>query len=134
MTSTVADDQGVRKAIEALLAGNRADLCGGLLHADVRWREPGRSLVAGEYRGCDEVIAGLFGRLRELSGGTLTLVAWDTLAIDGANYVAVYVVAARRRGRDLLSRDVCVVQVRDGSIVSGQAFHANQQAWDRFWS
>lgn len=124
----------VRRLIEDLLAGGSAPPCGALLAADVRWHEPGRSLVAGEYVGCDEVAVSLFGRLRELSGGTVRVLEWDATTVDGGREVAMYVVRARRDGRDLLSRDVCVAEIRDGTVVVAQVYHADQHAWDRFWS
>jgi uncharacterized protein len=124
----------VRRAIEELTTGVRAAPCGELLAADVRWHEPGRSLVAGEYEGRDEVRTSLFGRLRELSGGTFRVIDWDAFTIHPAREVAMYLVQARRSGRDLLSRDVCVAELRDGVIAAARIYHADQHAWDRFWS
>ena len=122
----------VRRAILELMHGTAP--CGSLLAADVCWHEPGRSLVAGDYQGCDEVRGSLFARLRELSGGTFRVTDWDGVSTDPTREVAVYVVQARRGGRDLLSRDVCVADVRDGTITAVQVYHADQHAWDRFWS
>lgn len=124
----------VRRAIEELTAGARAAPCGELLAVNVRWHEPGRSLVAGDYEGRDEVCSSLFGRLRELSGGTFRVTEWDGITIHDAREVAMYVVRARRAGRDLLSRDVCVAELRDGAIAAARIYHADQHAWDRFWS
>ncbi|MBI2777303.1 MAG: hypothetical protein HYX57_08630 [Chloroflexi bacterium] len=128
-----AGDAIVRRAIDELSAGGRG-LCGTILATDVRWHEPGRSLVAGDYQGCDEVEGSLFTRLRELSDGTFAVVAWEGVSVDGGRAVAMYVVRATRAGRDLLSRDVCIVEIRDGAIAEAQVYHADQHAWDRFWS
>ena len=124
----------VRRAMEELATASLEGPFASALAADVRWHEPGRSLVAGDYLGRDEVTGSLFARLRELSGGTFCVVEWDGLSIDDGREVAVYVVRARRQGRDLLSRDVCVAEIRDGAIVAAQVYHADQHAWDRFWS
>ena len=124
----------VRRAMEELATTSLEGVPESVLATDVRWHEPGRSLVAGDYLGRDEVSGALFARLRELSGGTFQVVEWDGLSIDDDREVAVYVVRARRHGRDLLSRDVCVAEVRDGAIVAAQVYHADQHAWDRFWS
>lgn len=129
-----ARDGLVRRAIETLTSGPTSPPCGSLLAADIRWHEPGRSLVAGDYLGCDEVTGSLFARLRDLSGGTFRVLEWDGVTLDAEREVAMYVVRARRNGRDLLSRDVCVAQVRDGLIALAQVFHGDQHAWDRFWS
>jgi ketosteroid isomerase-like protein len=124
----------IQDAVEALASGEPARLCGVLLDPDIHWHEPGRSLVAGDYRGCEEVAGSLFGRLRELSGGTFRVVDWDTVTREPEREVAMYLVRARRGARDLLSRDVCYAEVRDGAIIAAQVFHADQHAWDRFWS
>lgn len=123
----------VRRAIEGLTSGGGRNLCGTVLARSVRWHEPGRNLVAGDYEGCDEV-GSLFGRLRDLSEGTYGVIEWETVATAGHRVIALYAVRARRQGRDLLSRDVCVADVSDGAVVSAQVFHADQRAWDRFWS
>ena len=124
----------VRRAIEQLANGSPGFPCGSLLARDVRWHEPGRSLVAGDYVGCEEVAGSLFARLRELSDGSFRVLGWDAVTVDGGREVAMYVVRARRGGRDLLSRDLCVAEIRDGSIVAAQVYHGDQHAWDRFWS
>jgi ketosteroid isomerase-like protein len=128
-----ATDGLVRRAIEGFTRESGVAPCR-LLSADVRWHEPGRSLVAGDYEGCDEVRSSLFGRLRELSGGTFQVIDWDGVVTDGPREVAMYVVRARRGGLDLLSRDVCVAELRDGAIAAARIYHADQHAWDRFWS
>ena len=128
-----ASDGLVRRAIEALSTGG-GGLCGVVLASGVSWHEPGRSLVAGDYVGCEEVVGSLFARLRDLSGGTFRVLEWEALTLDPGREVAMYVVRARRNGRDLLSRDVCVAEIRDGLLVAAQVFHADQHAWDRFWS
>jgi ketosteroid isomerase-like protein len=129
-----AADGVVRRTIERLTLAAQDAPCGELLTVDVRWHEPGRSLVAGDYEGCDEVRSSLFGRLRELSGGTFRVTEWDGATIHDGREIAMYVVRARRAGRDLLSRDVCVAELRGGAIAAARVYHADQHAWDRFWS
>ena len=124
----------LRQAIERLSGGPDAPPCDSLFDADVRWHEPGRSLVAGDYEGCDEVVGLLFGRLRDLSDGTFGVARWESTTSDGERETGIYVVRARRNGRDLLSRVVCVAEIRAGAIASVQVFHADQHAWDRFWA
>lgn len=124
----------VRRAIEALAHGDGLPLCASILGGDLRWSEPGRSLVAGDYVGCHEVVTALFGRLAELSDGTFRIATWEVVTAGVDHETGMYVTSARRNGRDLLSRDVCVVQIRDGRIVRGLVYHADQRAWDAFWS
>lgn len=124
----------VRRAIDALSRRDGPPLCGAVLDTRVHWREPGRSLVAGEYIGCDEVETALFGRLAQLSDGSFEVIEWEAVTVGAEHETGVYVSRARRKGRDLLSRDVCVVAIRGGRIVDGQIYHADQRAWDAFWS
>jgi ketosteroid isomerase-like protein len=131
---TSTQDCLVRRAILELLRATGTASCGSILAPGVRWHEPGRSLVAGDYEGCDEVRSSLFARFRELSGGTFRVTGWDGVRTDETREVAMYVVQARRGGRALLSRDVCVADVRDDLITAVQVYHADQHAWDRFWS
>jgi ketosteroid isomerase-like protein len=124
----------LRRTIEALSGGVAAGLCGALLDPDVLWQEPGRNRISGDYGGCDEVVNGLFERIRQLSDGTYGIVGWESVTSDADRAVGVYVVEARREGRDLRSRDVCVIEVRAGVIVAGRVYHGDQHAGDRFWS
>jgi ketosteroid isomerase-like protein len=87
----------VRQALEGLAAGGAANLCGRLLRADLRWHEPGRSLVAGDYSGCEEVIGHLFARLSELSEGTFGLQV-ETVASDDTHAIGLYTSRATRGG------------------------------------
>jgi ketosteroid isomerase-like protein len=134
MNARNAETPLVRRAVEALSRGGGLPLCDSIVDCGVRWREPGRSLVAGDYIGCDEVATALFGRLAELSDGTFRVATWEAVTTGADHETGMYVSSARRNGHDLLSRDVCVAEIRDGRIVRAQAYHADQRAWDAFWS
>lgn len=124
----------LRHVVGSLARGRGRDLCGLGLAIGVRWHQPGRNLVAGDYVGCEEVVSSLFGRLRSLTDNSYAILAWTAVTSDGERAVGEYIVSARRAGRDLLSRDVCVIEVRDGSVVVARVYHGDQAAWDRFWS
>ena len=60
-----------------------------LLTSDIAWTVPGRSPVAGQYHGIDEVL-GYFARRRDLAAGTFRMHRADVLAGDGARIAACW--------------------------------------------
>src|SRR2546430_13890793 len=68
-----------------------------LFAPDIVWHSPGRNPVGGDYHGVDQVLQ-LFGRLFELTGGTLRLELHDVLANDD-HAVALVKNPAERGGR-----------------------------------
>jgi len=123
----------LRQAIEGLANGDQQALCGRVLRPNLRWHEPGRNLVAGDYSGCQEVVGHLFARFAELSGGTFRVEVTGVAASD-SQAIGVYTTHAQRRGLTLASHDVCVADLADGSIASARIYHSDQHAWDRFWA
>ena len=61
----------MRRTLAAFQVGDMAGLAE-LLAPQVVWHVPGRSPLAGDHRGRDEVF-GFFGSLMELSGGTFSI-------------------------------------------------------------
>ena len=55
-----------------------------LFDPNIVFHVPGRSQIAGDYRGIDETF-GFFGKLVELSGGTFKIERHTVLADDEAN-------------------------------------------------
>jgi ketosteroid isomerase-like protein len=134
VTSQPADPGVVRRLLDDLADAGGADRPVALLAPDVRWDEPGRNLIAGEYRGRDEVVGSLFRRLHDLTAGSFRISAWDGVVAEDDRAVAMYTVVAHRDGRDLLSYEVCVLRLEDGLVRSARMLHGDQHAWDRFWS
>jgi uncharacterized protein len=99
---------------------------------DIRWHVPGRSPLAGDYDGVAQVLD-LFGRLFELSGGTLRLELHDVLAND-EHAVALYTVRAEREGRQLEDNTVNTFHIRDGKITEVWTQDTDTYASDEFWS
>lgn len=102
-----------------------------LFHADVVWHQPGRSVLAGEHRGVDGVLA-FFGRVAELSEGTFTVDLQSVAAGDGHTF-ALHTGRARARGQVLEDRNVLVCHLRDGQVVSVWEHHEDLHAVDDFW-
>src|SRR6185369_3674166 len=94
---TKAEDT-VRRGYAAFIAGDM-ELLGSLYTPDVVHRQPGHNQTSGEYKGVDDVIA-FYGRLFELSGGTLQL-ELKSLKTSGDSVVSVHGIKAQRDGKSL---------------------------------
>ncbi|MEX2394357.1 MAG: nuclear transport factor 2 family protein [Actinomycetota bacterium] len=120
-----------RESYEAFARGDLQTV-GQNITDDVVWHVGGRSPVAGDYKGQDEVF-GLFGRLFELSEGTLKLDVHDILA-DDDHAVALVTMSADRNGKHLDMRSVHVMNIQEGRTREFWAFDEDQAADDAFWS
>ncbi len=98
---------------------------------DVVWHTPGQSPVAGDYRGADEII-GSFGKLVELTGGSLRVELHDVLAND-THAVGLHTTGGEREGRTLRSREVLVAHIEDGKFTEFWLHPGDQYEEDRFW-
>jgi uncharacterized protein len=101
--------------------------------ADIRYHVSGRSQVAGGYEGAGQVL-GLFGRLFELSAGTLRIELHDVVAND-QHGVALFTVSAEREGRQIADNEILVAHVgADGKATEIWTRAGDQYAFDEFWS
>lgn len=121
----------MRRTLAAFRSGDMPALAQ-LFSKDVIWRVPGRSFLAKDYRGQEEVF-GFFGRLMELTSGTFRVESLDMLANDTGG---VYLdrLTAERSGRTLDVRLALHVTIRDGQIVEGLDHFHHEHLWDAFWS
>ena len=119
---------------EAMAAVTRGDVEGFadiLLADDIVWHWPGRSSVAGDYRGRDEVI-GLIRGFHSLTGGRLRVEPVDIL--EGAEYLMSFThVTADQEGSHL---DVMMADAMrfgdDGRVVEYWTLSNDQAAVDAF--
>ena len=119
-----------RRGFEAFAAGDRATI-ESLLHEDAVWHIPGRSGLAGEYRGRDVILA----MLRETalrSGGTYRVQLRYAVA-DDRHVVAVYRATGQRDGRSIDIDQALIVALDDGRWVEIRAVPTDQYAFDEFW-
>ena len=129
----MADDHGVetmRRFYDAFESGAE-DVLRELL-ADCTWHTSGESLIAGSFAGADEIVA-RFGRLREMTGGTLKFHLHDVLG-DGDHGVGLDRVTARRNDRSLDMNRVVIAHARDGKLTDVWLVPEDQYAFDEFWS
>jgi ketosteroid isomerase-like protein len=99
---------------------------------DVVWHVAGRSAIAGDYTGKDQVF-GFFGKLQELSGGTSTVEVHDMQAND-EHGVAIVIESATRNGRSYRGRAVHVFHLRDGKVTEFWDAQVDQYSADEFWA
>ena len=121
----------LRRAYDALGTGD-FDTLMGLLADDVVAHVPGRSQVAGEYRGKDAV-GGYVAKLAELSGGTLRFEPHDVTASE-AHGVGLVRDLAERGGMTLAMNNVHVWHVAAGQLSEIWIYPGDLHAWDDFWS
>ena len=86
-----------------------------LFAEDLQWHEGGRNQIAGEYRGRDAVF-GLFGKLMEVTEGSLHLGLHAVFA-DDEHGVVLVAITASRGGRSIEVNEAHVSHLRDGKIV-----------------
>jgi ketosteroid isomerase-like protein len=98
---------------------------------DIQWHIPGRSQVAGDYKGKAEVF-GFFGRLVDLTGGSFRLELHDVIGND-EHVVALVESHGEREGKTLNDRAVHVWHVKDGKATEFWGHSGDQYTDDEFW-
>jgi ketosteroid isomerase-like protein len=120
--------------LETLRAFNDGDLAtlAERVHPDVSYRIPGRASVSGEFHGLQEVM-GAFGRLRERSGGTITVQPGAVVA-DDEHVMFTARVTAEYEGRSLDVVNAYVFRFREDKLTEGQVFPGDLHAVEAFFS
>jgi ketosteroid isomerase-like protein len=120
----------VRSLIEAWRAGDVGPI-DAVMSPELVWHFPGRSRLAGDHRGRDEVLAFLLDVL-SLSGNTFELDLIDVMAND-RRAVVVFRGRARRDGRRLDNPTCLSMRLEAGRVVEVWEFVWDLHAVDRFW-
>jgi uncharacterized protein len=105
---------------------------GRLLGDDAVWRVPGRSSMAGEYRGRHEIFAFL-RRTGELTNGTYRADLKGVWGGDGI-VAALYRATGSRGGRELDIDQVLVFRFDGDELREVLAVPSDPEAFDAFWS
>ena len=122
----------VRGSFAAFSRGDMDALRNQYFAEDIRWHQPGRGPLAGDYEGVAQVLE-LFGRVFELSGGTFGVELHDVLANE-EHTVALSTGRGKRAGKQLEDNNVLVINIRDGKATEVWAYPADLYAYDEFWS
>jgi ketosteroid isomerase-like protein len=108
---------------------------------DVVWHEPGRSPLAGDYKGPEGVLM-LLGDLRARSDGTFTAARCASrasveiveLPATGQRAVAIQEATGRRGDRALDMASAVEFEIHQGKITEVTVYHADTYHFDEFWS
>jgi ketosteroid isomerase-like protein len=120
---------------ESIAAGERGDMDAlrkQYWTEDICMHIPGRSLLAGDYQGIEQVLQ-VLARASELSGGTSSTEMHDALAND-EHGVVMLTTRGERAGKQLNDNLVLVYHFRDGKIAEVWTHPTDQYAEDEFWS
>ncbi len=130
---THPNEELLREAFAAFMRGDMEALQTKYFAEDIRYHVAGRSQIAGDYEGIAQVL-GLFGRLFELSGGTLRLELHDVVAND-EHGVALFKVLAEREGKQLADNEILISHpTPDGKAAEIWTQSTDLYASDEFWS
>lgn len=121
----------LRKGYDAFAKGD-LDTIRGLFADDAVGHVPGRSPLAGDYKGVDEIL-GVLGKLFELSGGTYKSEVHAILA-DDEHGTALSTQTAQREGKRLNSKTIEVYHFGGGKVTEFWTLTDSQYEDDEFWS
>jgi ketosteroid isomerase-like protein len=121
----------LKKGYEAFGKGDMGTLSE-LFDQDATWHVPGESPLAGDHIGRDAVFAFL-GQTATLTGGTVKAEPHDILAND-EHGVGLINMTASREGKELNTKEIHVMHIKDGKVTEVWSFPEDQRSSDEFWS
>ena len=120
----------VRRAYQDFESGD-LDLLGVVMGQDVVWHEPGRSGLAGDYKGLEAVLDFL-GQLKARSGGTFSIEVLDVLS-EPERAVVLQRETAIRNGKALDVVAAVDFEIHHGRITEVTVYQADTYQFDEFW-
>jgi len=121
----------VRRVFDAFARKNAFALRD-LFADDAVWTVPGDGIMAGTFRGREQILRFL-GRLPKQTGGTYGSRLIDVLASE-ERAAALYRASGERRGRRLDLDQVLLFLLRDGIITEVLALPSDAAAFEEFWA
>ena len=113
-------------------AGGDQEPVRAMLSEDVAWHVPGRSAIAGDYRGRDEVLRYFVAR-RELAHATFRILVRGVLA-DDERAVIFAGGQVQRDGETSTWETVGVFRIADEKIAECWVLPYDQYSFDEIWS
>lgn len=129
--AAAANEALVRRIFEAF-ARKEGFALRGLFAEDAVWTVPGRGVMAGVYRGRDEIFRFL-ARLPKETDGTYGSELRDVLA-SGERAAALYRARGTRRGRTLELDQVLLFRIEGGLVAEVLALPSDPEAFEAFWA
>jgi uncharacterized protein len=127
-----AENEALVRAIFAAFARNEGFALRGLFAADAVWTVPGRGVMAGVFRGREEIFRFL-ARLPKETDGTYGSSLRDVLS-SADRAAALYTASGTRRGRTLELDQVLLFRIEDGLVREVLALPSDPEAFEEFWS
>lgn len=121
----------VRRIFEAF-ARREGFALRGLFSEDAVWTVPGRGVMAGTFRGRDEIFRFL-ARLPKETDGTYGSELVDVLA-SPERAAALYRARGTRHGRTLELDQVLLFSIADGLVARVLALPSDPEAFEEFWA
>ena len=129
--SAAENDSIVRQMFDAF-ARKEGFALRGLFAEDAVWNVPGDGIMAGVYRGRDEIFRFL-ARLPKETGGTYGSELVDVLSSEG-RAAALYRARGSRHGRRLELDQVLLFTIEDGLVREVLALPSDPEAFEAFWA
>jgi uncharacterized protein len=104
----------------------------GLFAEDAVWTVPGRSVMAGHYRGRDEIFRFL-ARLPKETDGTYGSELLDVLSSE-TRAAALYRARGSRKGRELELDQMLLFRIEEGLVQDVLALPSEPEAFEAFWA
>jgi ketosteroid isomerase-like protein len=127
-----AENEAIVRRIFDAFARREGFALRGLFADDAVWNVPGRGVMAGVYRGRDEIFRFL-ARLPKETTGTYSSELVDVLASD-ARAAALYRARGSRHGRTLELDQVLLVTIEGGLVRTVLALPSDPDAFEAFWA
>jgi len=120
----------IRRAYQDFESGD-LDLLGVVMGQDVVWHEPGRSSLAGDYKG-PETVLGFLEQLKLRSDGTFKIEVLDVLS-EPERAVVLQRETATRGGKTLDVVAAVDFEIHHQKITEVTVYQADTYGFDEFW-
>jgi ketosteroid isomerase-like protein len=122
----------VRRGYAAFNSGD-VNALSELFDENAVWHAPGRSSLAGDYRGRDATL-GYLGRLGQETDGNFRAELLHLTADDEDCVVGVQRTVTERNGKRLEVGNRIVFELTNGRVTDVREHFSDLYAWDEFWS
>ena len=127
-----AENEALVRRIFDAFASKEGFALRGLFAEDAEWNVPGRGVMAGMYRGRDEIFRFL-ARLPKETEGTYSSELVDVLASEG-RAAALYRARGTRHERTLELDQVLLFTIEGGLVLEVLALPSDPEAFEVFWA
>ena len=131
MNQAEKNAETVRRGYDAFNSGDMNTLTE-IFDGSASWHTPGRSPIAGDYKGHEAIFAH-FGRYGGETGGSFSARLLHVLKGEDGRVIGLHRNTAERGGKRLDIGCCIVFEFKDGRIIDGREHFYDLYAWDEFW-